>query len=284
MTTLMPLKLLSCLSPRILVMIIYAVMGVGCDNFEYNPYQTIVNDNDVRVTTAHNIQLLEALPHKDTLRIVFFGDTQRLYDDVSDLVKSVNQLPEVDAVFITGDISDFGLVREYEIMNRQLKKLKVPFLTVIGNHDCLGNAKELYKKIYGPLDYSFTWNDIRFVMVNTNSREFSFNGQVPDLAWMRDQIKDTALFEATIFVAHIPPYDNDFDPDLEAEYSSIVRDSKNPIANVNGHRHSFSLTQPYSDGIWYLNTSSPVNRIYSLVTVYPYGLSQRKFDNINIAF
>jgi len=155
---------------------------------------------------------------------------------------------------------------------------------VPGNHDCLANSKELYEEIYGPLNYSFTWNDIRFVMHNTNGREYGFDGSTPDLNWLRQQVSDEGNFETCIFVSHVAPFDNDFDNSLETDYVNIVRNSKNNLVNINGHRHNYSVEQPYQDSIWYINSSSPSNRIFSLVTIYPYDSSGKKFDCIPVFF
>jgi 3',5'-cyclic-AMP phosphodiesterase len=185
---------------------------------------------------------------------------------------------------ITGDLTDFGMAREYELINERLLELKVPFITVIGNHDCLANGAKLYQDTYGPLNYSFTWNDVRFVAHNTNSREFGFNGMVPDLQWMNNQLSDTGNYQSCIFISHVPPMHDDFDPLLKTGYTTLIREAKNTILSSNGHNHVFDLYQPFHDGIWYLTTGSPSTRIFSYVTVYPYVSTGKKFNCVNVAF
>lgn len=255
----------------------------GCDQFDYNTYQTDVYDAHVELKTNYNIEQLMSLPCKDTLKLVFTGDTQRFYDDLEDLVEQVNAIPDLDAMFIAGDITDFGVGREFKWINKELMKLNVPFLTVIGNHDCIANAKEIYREIFGPLDYSFTWNDVRFVMHNTNSREFAFNGTVPDLNWMQQQVNDTANFKGCIFVSHVPPDNVDFDKALEIPYSSLIKNTGKTIFSSNGHNHNHRIGELYNDGVIYINTSSPSNRFYALVTVYPYAID-KKFDCVFVPF
>ncbi len=262
---------------------LFAFLFQSCENFDYNVYQTNKHEKDETVTTSYNLNRILSLPQKDTLHVVFTGDTQRFYDDVEDMVEVINDLPIVDAVIITGDLSDFSVDREYEWMNNELKKLEAPFLTVIGNHDCLANGTKLYEEFYGPLNYSFTWNDVRFVMHNTNSREFAFNGYVPDISWMQNQINDTSNFNCCIFVSHVPPNNPDFDKVLEDDYTQLIRNAKNIVFSSNGHNHDKALGQPYNDGIWYLNTSSPVNRFLAYVKIYPYA-QDKKFDCEFVAF
>jgi 3',5'-cyclic-AMP phosphodiesterase len=255
----------------------------GCGKFDYSPYETDKITKRIEVTNSFNIERLLKLPPKDTLHLVLLGDTQRFYDELKDLVNAVNSLSSVDAVIITGDIADFGAAREYEWINDELIRLNVPFLTVIGNHDHLANAIDIYQDIYGPLNYSFTWNNIRFVMHNTNGREFGFNGNVPDLMWMQQQLSDTANYQSCVFVSHVPPNDMDFDASLEAGYVKVLRESKNIIFSSNGHRHNYYVSQIYNDGIWYLNTSSPLHRTFSFVTIYD-SLNEKIFTCTPVTF
>jgi hypothetical protein len=268
----------------IAVVVCFIFLFASCDKFEYNVYEKDRVKADPAVTTQSNVDRLLQLPHKDTLKIVFTGDTQRFYDDVEDLVETVNALTDVDAVVVTGDLADFGAALEYELINKQLKLLKVPFITAIGNHDCLANGTEIYQEIYGPLNYSFTWNGIRFIVHNTNGREFNFNGHIPDLNWMEQQLADTQNYEACIFVSHVPPFSEDFDSALEDDYTSLIRNAKNTIFSSNGHRHDFELSQPYHDSIWYLNTSSPANRIFSLISIFKNDSNEKDFTCTTVSY
>ena len=267
------------------VMVICAsLLFRGCDSFEYNVYETHRNEHPIEATNLHNIQWLQKLAYKDTLYVVFTGDPQRHYNELEEIVEAINQLPKLDAVFVAGDLVEYAFSREFEWVSEQLCRLKSPFLTVLGNHDCGANGLEIYQQIYGPLNYSFTWNKIRFVMTNTNSREFNFNGQVPDIPWMNQALADTGNYEHSLFMCHVPPYHEDFDKTLEAEYTQIVRSAKNTILMVNGHRHSSELAQPYADGIWYLNTSSPNKGVFAYVKIYTAPDASQRFDCTFIPF
>ena len=121
-------------------------------------------------------------------------------------------------------------------------------------------------------------------MHNTNSREFNFSGHVPDLTWMQQQTTDVQNYESCIFVSHVPPYDEDFDSNLESAYTSLIRGAKNTLFSSNGHRHDFELSQPYEDGIWYLNTSSPSHRIFSLVSITQNARQEKNFSCTSIPY
>jgi len=254
---------------RIIYILITCVLTLAaCDRFEFHPYQTEMKGYEYKNLNKSNIEKLRAIPEKDTLYLVFTGDHQGYYSQVESMIRKINELPQLDAVFITGDLSDFSLIREFQWLNRELEKLKAPFITVIGNHDCLLNGTSIYEETYGPLNESFDWQGIRFILHNTNSREFSFNGMVPDLQWMRDQISDSSAYEACIFISHILPYHPDFDPSLEIPYSELVRSAKNTLFSMHGHNHVADSLMPYNDNIIYYNTSSPFYEVFYYTKVY----------------
>ncbi len=272
---------------KIVILLIFfwcILLFTACEQFDYNVYQTNRYDPPAEAATSYNIEQLQKLPWTDTLRVIFTGDPQRYYDDLEEMVEKINQVPNLDAVFVAGDLVEFSLANEYQWVCEQLVRLYPPFLTVIGNHDCLAKGREMYTDIYGPLNYSFDWNGIRFIMHNTNSREFNFNGTVPDLSWMQQQLEVDDNYNHVIFMSHVPSDNVDFDPALVEDYKQIIRNTKSTILSVNGHRHNYALTQTYNDGIWYLNTSSPGNGYYAYVEIYPNAVTEPKFKCTLVPF
>ena len=164
----------------------------SCELLEFSPNDHRAPESQ-RDLTAKNLARLAAapLPADDTLRFVFTGDSQRFYDDVEALVKSVNQQPGIQFMVVSGDISDFGLAREMRWVDDQLRQLKVPYLTVIGNHDHVANGRDAYQEIFGPLNYSFVYGDTKFILADTNGREYNFNGRIPDMDWVTPQLRAT---------------------------------------------------------------------------------------------
>lgn len=251
----------------------------GCDMIEFSP-------NDYRVPeeftdlTAKNLAQLQAKPLAagDTLRFVFTGDSQRFYDEVGELVESVNQRNDIQFVMVAGDISDFGLAREMRWVDERLRKLNVPYLTVVGNHDQIGNGRATYQHIYGPLNYSFVYGDTKFVMVDTNGREYNFNGRIPDMGWLNAQLGAPDGAQRQIVVSHVPPTNEDFDPAVHDNYVKALRETPNLVFEMNGHNHDYGVTQPYEDGVTYVNSDSFEKRHYMVVTVW--GRNQFRIQRI----
>jgi 3',5'-cyclic-AMP phosphodiesterase len=237
----------------------------ACSLFEYHPYETNVRDRNLNAKAIDEIKA--STEGKDTLTVISMGDSQRFYDDLEDFVKSANR-QHADFVFLNGDITDFGLKDEYEWIHDIMKRLTIPYVAVIGNHDLSGNGEEIYEKMYGPTNQTFTLNRHKFIIMNTNGREYHFNKKVPDIGWLQDALRDDETFDYATVVSHIPPFDSDFDLDLENAYASALSESGKINLSLHAHKHGFKDTIPYNDGIRYLVSTSMDERMYLLIKFY----------------
>ncbi|KAA0993288.1 metallophosphoesterase family protein [Dyadobacter aurulentus] len=243
----------------------------SCDSlFLYNPNQVKLLNGESNLN-ARNIERLNRIPASDTLKFILMGDSQRWYDESEDFVESANKQRDISFVLHAGDISDFGLSQEFKWVNRILSKLNVPYMTVIGNHDVVANGPDAYRKMYGEFNYSFEYGDHKFIFINTNSREYAFDGSVPDVAWLRAELADNPGNKDMIVVAHIPPYDHDFDKNLENEYARLLAENPNVHLSLYGHQHSFSDGDYYEDGVRYVITTSMGARGYLKIKVWKGG-------------
>jgi len=240
------------------------------DIFDYSPY-VIDFDDDNRNVNQKNADLLLQQDKHDTIRIAFTGDSHRFFDELDDFVGAVNNSNEnnpIDFVVHVGDIADFGLPQQYLWGNSKLLNLDIPYLVLLGNHDLVGNGGLAYSEMFGDYDFSFIYNNTKFVFVNTNSREFNFNGQVPDLNWMINELEPDDDFKKAVVLFHVPPSGADFDQSLADSFHEIMAKYNNVLLAIHGHAHSHYEYFPYDDSIMYLNV---------------YGVEFRKFDAITIS-
>lgn len=146
----------------------------GCDMIDYHPYDVrISGETDVN---AHNIAEIEQkCKGKTTIKFVTMGDSQRWYDETLDFVGEINKRDDIDFVIHGGDMSDFGVTDEFLWQRDIMNKLHVPYVTLIGNHDCLGTGEETYRAVFGDPNFSFIAGRIKFVCLNTNAMEFDYS-------------------------------------------------------------------------------------------------------------
>ncbi len=237
---------------------------------QYHPNEVRLEERD-RNLNAKSIARLFAQPKKQSFRFAVTGDSQRFYDDLAALVEKVNTYDDISFLVLNGDITDFGLNREYKWVSRELQKLQVPFIGVIGNHDMLANGRLIYQQMFGPENFSFEYNGYKFIALNSNSREVGYNGSIPDTSWLREEVAEqNSQFQPGIFVfSHVPPTNEDFDPRLSAAYSSILTNSARVLFSIHGHQHGYSLAQPYGPPVQYLGAGSLHKRSFAIINVTP---------------
>ena len=257
-----------------------AILFTSCkDLFQYSPNEVRLEDAD-RNLNAKNIAKLRDLSQKDTFRFVVIGDTQRFYEETDDFVDSINKRNDIAFIVLNGDISDFGLNREYQWISRSLKRLNMPYVGVIGNHDMLANGRKVYNEMFGPENFSFEYSGSKFIYLNTNSLEVGMDGSVPDLPWLQSQLTNHRQYKNVFVFGHMSPLDREeFDQSKAASYESLLKSAGNLRLSIHGHQHKFSVQRPDPEGIEYLIAASVSKRSYALVTVTgkTYRIEEKKY-------
>lgn len=243
-----------------------AVFIMACgDAFEYSPNQIFDGDSQFDLN-AKNLLRLDTLPTDDTITIAFVGDSQRFYDELEAFIDTVNALSSIDFILLAGDISDFGLLEEFELINEKLKRLNKPYFGVAGNHDVVARGEEIFKRMYGPLDFSFVYDGVKFVVHNTNAKEFN-TGKVPDIAWLKKELAKQDSVDYFVAVSHIPPFSHDFDKDLEGQYVTLFQETPSFLISLHAHIHEHTDGYPYNDGIRYLTSYSFDQKSFVLLKI-----------------
>lgn len=242
-----------------------ALLLCGCHAFEYSPNQ-VFDQSSVTGLNARNISLLATQPPDDTLTIAFVGDSQRFYDELQQFINTVNEIPSVDLVLLAGDISDFGLLTEFKLVHQHLSKLNKPYIGVVGNHDVLANGEEVFERMFGPLNFSFIYDSVKFVVHNTNGKEYT-TGNVPDIGWLRQALAHDDSVKYYIAVSHVPPFSADFDTLLVAPYVSLFQETPHFLMSLHGHIHEHKDGYPYQDGIRYITSHSFDQKSFTLLKI-----------------
>ena len=256
---------------RVFIRLVILLATTSCSSlFDYSPY-AIDFDAENRDVNAGNIAKISAQDNNDgVITIAFTGDSHRFYDELNGFVGAVNRMNDtlqVDFVVHVGDLADFGLPKQYLWSNSYLLKLEMPYIAVIGNHDLVSNGGDSYKTMFGPFNFSFLYDSIKFIVLNTNSLEFDMNGHVPDIPWLESQLTPAADFKKAVVLFHVGPDHGEFDERLRDAFGRALEKYGNVLFAAHGHIHSFSIYEPFSDGIPFINV---------------YGVEYRKFNVIQI--
>ena len=240
----------------LLLYVILIVILEGCKKMEYSPYQTDEDDFPSELNNRNLIKLKSTeIYSDDTVTVIYCGDSQRYYDRLVDLVAKANTIPNVDMLIISGDIADFGIIKEYSWIYERLEKLNTPYFAVVGNHDLASNSGEVFTRMFGLKNASFNYKGYKFLLHDTNGREYNFDGTAPNMWWLTDQLNDSTA-KWFVGLSHVPPYDKDFDKSLESPYKNLFASKKNFIVSLHGHQHEVSDSYYYGDGVRYMTSNS----------------------------
>ncbi len=240
----------------------------GCEVIEYHPYDTRVT-GETNVNARHMARIVERTAGKRSLRIAMISDTQRSYDDLEDVVSVLNRRTDIDFVIHGGDQADFGETKEFLWTRDRMNRLKVPYVCLLGNHDCLGTGHDAFRKIYGEDDFAFTAGNVRFICLNTNALEFDYSEPVPDFTFLENEIAHCMAndVEKTIVVMHAPPGDVVFNNNVKRTFQRYIETLPNVQFCLYGHNHHFQKADYFGTGLMFYGCTSVGKRGYYLVTI-----------------
>jgi predicted phosphodiesterase len=242
-------------------MLLCMLSAVSCDDLiQYSLYDADTSYSDIN---ARNIASLERTPPADdTLTIASFADAHNYYDDLRRAVKTINARNDIDVVIVGGDVTETGLMDQYESYMTEMKTLRVPFVTVIGNHDFLSNGAVIYRKMFGPVNFSFEYAGCRFI--GFNDVVWENDNKAPDFDWLEGALAQGP--EPSIVVAHIQPWT---DAQLGDAYSGRferILDSNRVILSIGGHCHAFADRS--AKGIHYIIAGSVTTGGVTIVRIH----------------
>ena len=251
---------------RIFLLFLLCAAFASCNHFEFSPNQTFdkISLKDVNAT---NLKRLGNGADDDTVTFVLTGDSQKSRDETVQFCKAVNAIKGIDFVVLAGDITEFGVLKEMLWISRTLEDLNPPYVAVIGNHDETARGKETFLHMLGELNYSFVYGGIKFVCHDSNSREYNFNGQIPNIPWLKNELKPSPQIKGFVGISHVPVNSEDFDGKLIKDYTATFAQTPGFLASLNAHTHNYQLYYPDNSGIPYVITSAMANKEFLVVQI-----------------
>lgn len=253
------------------MLVAIALLISGCDYIDYHPYDTRIT-GPVGLNNANMVRIEAACAGRQTLRFVFLSDTQRHYDETKDAVESVNARDDIDFVIHGGDLSDFGATKEFLWMRDILDNLRVPYVCLIGNHDCQGTGEAVFKEVFGETDFAFTAGNVRFICLNTNAMEYDYSDPIPDFGFIRAELDALAPpVEKTVFAMHVRPFEFQFNNNVADVFEYYVNRFPGVQFCIFGHEHRMMAEDLFGDGVLYYGCSNIAERSYLLFTIKEEG-------------
>lgn len=134
-------------------------------------------------------------------RVAAMADIQTALPTVDEVFAVIAATPDVRFVVAMGDITERGTVDEYDLFERQLLALPVPFYTTLGNHELWGPPERWFGR-YGRASFQFSWRGVAFTFVDSGDA-----GLDPLVEEWLDGWLLAARDRPHVFLTHIPPID-----------------------------------------------------------------------------
>ncbi len=247
----------------------------SCDDvFSYHPYD-VRFDGDDHINERNMARIEAECAAKETIKIAFISDTHGWYGDTEDMVGNINSRGDVDFVIHGGDLTDCATTKEFVWTRDILQKLTMPYVALLGNHDILGTGEEVFREMYGEVDFAFIAGRVKFICLNTNATEYDYMAPIPNFDFIERQAKEgKEKFDRAIICMHSRPYCDQFNNNVAKIFAHFYREMfPNLMFCINGHGHRNAVTDVFDDGILYYEVGSAENRCYSLFTITPDGYS-----------
>lgn len=258
------------------VILLLAFTGLAsCDPwFAYSPYEAQL-DEVYHNTTELNLALINAADADDSqpFKVAVLSDTHYHFSKLEDAVEHINREGDYAFAIVTGDIAENGLKQEFVYFYNIMKKLKIPYLTAIGNHDYLSNGEKVYRQMFGDFNYTFVYNQVKFVLFDNTTYE---SRKAPEMDWLASAVVKDGGYDHVVPMAHIPPYDGQMEK-YAAQYHRLMVENDIRVS-VHGHKHDFSVAQPYGDGVRYITVSSPQKRTYTELAITSDAIDVKKIE------
>ena len=251
---------------QIIVLVIFFITATSCEKiFEFSPYQANVKE-EYKNTTKKNLDIIYNLvpDTNNSFKFAVIADNHYHYNSLRTIVNDITKNPNISFVISAGDVTDMGLLKEYEIFYEIMNNLDKPYLTVIGNHDYNSNGGIIYKQMFGDYNYSFDFNNNKFIFFDDVVWESNKN---PDFNWLTTQLSNNQSFKQVFVIAHIPPFSDQFDDNMENIYKSLMNNN-NVQLSIHGHNHSYFYKKIYNDSVNYLVVPWPKEPRYCIITVH----------------
>lgn len=181
---------------------------------------------------------------------IWGADTMSNFNKVIDFISHITN---VDAIVITGDMSDDGTEWTYRYIDNRLSEIGIPTYCCLGNHDSLTTMMQDYKPSFYQVVPKVTIEDWNFLFLNSIMPD----SEIPSKNMARGFLNEHAISfvkneleesKPTCILLHHPPLEpggwlNRKLLDNRKDFNDVVMNYKNARLVLFGHIHYFSNLQ-----------------------------------------
>ncbi len=137
----------------------------------------------------------------EPFKVASMADIQTALPTVDDVFERISAVPDARFVIAMGDITERSQIDEYELFERQLTTLTIPFYTTLGNHELWADPARFFDR-FGRSTFQFEFKGVSFTFADSGDA-----GLDPLVEQEVVSFLDSARDRTSIFLTHIPPID-----------------------------------------------------------------------------
>ncbi len=179
---------------------------------------------------------------------IHISQTETSVEDLQKTVSVINNMPEVQFVFVSGDLTEGGDRKSITKAKELLDELRVPYFAVPGNHETKWSESGVmdFSRIFGGDRFRYDYGDFVFLGFNSGPIIRMMDGHVgmQDIIWLENELNAIDKDKRIVVITHYPLQHGDVDNWYEV--TDLLR-KYNVKAVLGGHYHQNKLTD--YDGI-----------------------------------
>jgi 3',5'-cyclic-AMP phosphodiesterase len=102
-------------------------------------------------------------------RFALLSDIQEAIDRVQDIYARMNADPSIAFVVSAGDLTQQGTNEQLERFQRELRSLRVPYFSTLGNHELGTGRGAPFQRYFGRANFRFAYGGVQFTFLDSAS-------------------------------------------------------------------------------------------------------------------
>ncbi|MGE0526844.1 MAG: metallophosphoesterase [Bdellovibrionales bacterium] len=221
---------------RLILSLFAATALMSCAPFRDSPFSDTLMRDDRNLNVV-NMARIANIEEDGAIRIAILSDSHGNYEDLDLAIAQINATSRIDFAVHLGDLTNSSYNYEYDQFLAGYARLRPPRLTLIGNHDALGAGPSLFAKAFGPANYCFESQHVRFIFWHSVGMEDPDGFSVQ---WLANAVENST--KAVVIFSHVPLDDDERFHGAIRDQLIAVRDNEKVQAVLNGHNHEFALS------------------------------------------
>ena len=158
------------------------------------------------LAVPYNVKMLNKLgnPKINKFSFAMMGDDRDGDNILAKIIQTINKDNSIKFAINNGDLTQDGYKKEFQRYLKIIKKAKMPFLSIIGNHEIPWyDGKSNYETMFGKTNFDFAYGNSFFIALDSSDKKISKK----QITWLENELKISQKYQHRFVITHVPLYD-----------------------------------------------------------------------------